>query len=130
MSATVSKYDVYNCPVGLTIELISGKWKPIILYLVQHGVNRFGMLQKKIPGISKKILTGQLRALEKHGLLDRDVIVSKPPQEVVYSLTEKGRSLRGLIDEICNWGVENMLDDGMKKRVREILRSDESLMEV
>lgn len=121
MSATVSEYDVYNCPVGLTIELISGKWKPIILYLVQHGVNRFGMLEKKIPGISKKTLTGQLRALETDGLLYREVKVSKPPQEVVYSLTEKGQSLRSLIDVICNWGVDHLLDDNLKKSVREIL---------
>jgi DNA-binding HxlR family transcriptional regulator len=105
------EYNAASCPVGKTIDLISGKWKPIILYLVQHGVNRFSLLQKRMPKISKKVLTGQLRDLEVRGLINRHVIVSKHPQEVVYSLTESGGSLRILIDQIFNWGTENLVDE-------------------
>lgn len=104
-------YDTYSCPVGKTIELISGRWKPIILYLIQHGINRFGTLQKKMPKISRKVLTEQLRDLEKHGLISRDVRVSKPPQEVIYDLTAAGISLRELIDKIFDWGTVHLLDE-------------------
>ncbi len=111
-------YDTYSCPVGKTIELISGRWKPIILYLIQHEVNRFGMLQKKMPKISKKVLTEQLRDLESHGLISRDVRVSKHPQEVVYDLTAAGTSLRELIDKIFEWGTTNLLDEAAQKTAR------------
>jgi len=111
-------YDTYSCPVGKTVELISGRWKPIILYLIQHGVNRFGLLQKKMPKISKKVLTEQLRDLEKHGLISRDIRKSKHPQEVVYDLTASGISLRELIDKIFDWGATNLLDEAAQKMAR------------
>jgi DNA-binding HxlR family transcriptional regulator len=109
-------YDTYSCPVSQTLELISGRWKPIILYLIQHDINRFGLLYKKMPKISKKVLTEQLRELEKQDLIDREVRVSKYPQEVVYSLTEKGSSLRKLIDQIFYWGTDNLLDEESQKK--------------
>ena len=127
MPVTLKEYDAYKCPVELTIELINGRWKSIILYLVQNGVNRFGMLHKMMPGISKKVLTSQLKALERRGLLYRDVIVNKPPKEIIYSLTAKGASLRGLVDEIFNWGIENLLDPEMKKEVNEIISANRSM---
>jgi len=114
-------YDTYACPVGRTIELISGRWKPIILYLIQHGINRFGSLQKKMPKISKKVLTEQLRDLEKQGLINREVRVSKHPQEVLYSLTNTGLSLRALIDQIFDWGTANLLDETSQKRARSMV---------
>lgn len=116
-----TEYDTYSCPVSKTIELISGRWKPIILYLLQHDVNRFGLLQKKMPRISKKVLTEQLRDLEAHGLINREVRVSKYPQEVVYSLTQSGSSLRDLIDQIFNWGVANLLNEQSRNMIKELL---------
>ncbi len=111
-------YDTYSCPVSKTIELISGRWKPIILYLIEHDINRFGLLQKKMPKISKKILTEQLRELEKQDLINREVRVSKYPQEVFYSLTNKGSSLRKLIDQIFYWGTDNLLDEELRKMAK------------
>jgi DNA-binding HxlR family transcriptional regulator len=111
-------YDTYSCPVGKTIELIGGRWKPIILYLIQHGVNRFGLLQKKMPKISRKVLTEQLRDLEEHGLISRDIRKSKHPQEVIYDLTPSGASLRELIDKIFDWGTANLLDEASQKMAR------------
>jgi DNA-binding HxlR family transcriptional regulator len=104
MFIALTEYDAGICPVSKTIALISGKWKPVILYLIQHGVNRFGLLQEKMPGISRKILTEHLRDLEKQGLISREVKVSKHPQVVIYRLTESGVSLRELITHIYNWG--------------------------
>ncbi|UPK67314.1 winged helix-turn-helix transcriptional regulator [Chitinophaga filiformis] len=119
-------YDTYSCPVGKTIELISGRWKPIILYLIQHGVNRFGLLEKKMPKISKKVLTEQLRDLENHGLITREIRKSKQPQEIIYGLTASGTSLRELIDKIFDWGITNMLDEASQKRAREMVIQDRS----
>ncbi|MDR6944807.1 winged helix-turn-helix transcriptional regulator [Mucilaginibacter pocheonensis] len=115
------EYDTYSCPVGKTIELISGRWKPIILYLVQHDINRFGLLQKRMPKISRKVLTEQLREMENQGLIEREIRVSSYPQEVFYFLTEKGSSLRGLIDQIFNWGIVNLLDDPSRKRAMDLV---------
>ena len=64
-----------------------------------------------MPLVSKKVLTEQLRELEKQGLIDRDVRVSRHPQEVFYSLTATGASLRKLIDDIFDWGTANLLDE-------------------
>jgi len=117
------EYDVYACPVGRTLELISGKWKPVILYLIQHGVNRFGLLSRKMPKISKKVLTEQLRELEQQQLIGREIRVSSYPQEVVYTLTEKGVSLRELIDRVFDWGIANMLDNAEQEYVRRLADS-------
>jgi DNA-binding HxlR family transcriptional regulator len=92
-------------------NLIGGKWKPIILYLIQHDVNRFGILKKSMPRISKKVLTNQLRELEKDDLIYRNVLVATAPQVIVYSLTTRGVSLRGLIDDMVAWGVNYFSSD-------------------
>lgn len=88
---------------------MSGRWKPIILHLIRNKINRFGLLQKSMPLISKKVLTNQLRELERDNLISREVIEAKHPQVVVYHLTELGRSLRQLIDEMVQWGVVNLM---------------------
>ena len=104
-------YDAGVCVMTKISKLIGGKWKPIILYLIQHDVNRFGVLKKSMPRISKKVLTNQLRELEQDNLIHRDVQVASAPQIVVYSLTPKGVSLRRLIDEMFDWGMEYFKDD-------------------
>lgn len=102
-------YDAGICIMTRITGLMSGKWKPIILYLIKNDINRFGMLQKKMPKISKKILTKQLRELEYDDLITREVLEKRHPQTVVYHLTEKGRSLRVLIDEMIKWGLVNLI---------------------
>ncbi len=86
---------------------IGGKWKPIILYLISKGGNRFGILQRGIEGISKQMLTKQLRELEADGILHREIFPEIPPR-VEYSITEKGRSLFPVIDSMRKWGERQM----------------------
>jgi DNA-binding HxlR family transcriptional regulator len=104
----IQTYDASICIMTKITDLISGKWKPIILHLIKNDINRFGSLQRSMPKISKKVLTNQLRELEEDDLIMRDVIEEKHPQIVVYHLTEKGRSLRLLIDDMISWGLVNL----------------------
>ena len=77
------------CPVTYCLSVIGGKWKPVILFLISHGVDRFGLLQRKIEGISKQMLTKQLRELEADGLITRTVFAEVPPR-VEYVLSAQG----------------------------------------
>ena len=99
--------DVLECPVTYTMSMIGGKWKPIILYLISKGANRFGVLQRGIDGISKQMLTKQLRELEEDGILDRKIFAEIPPR-VEYSISEKGKSLFPIIDAMRSWGELNL----------------------
>jgi len=85
-----------SCPVTSTLTRIGGKWKAIIMYLISHDVNRFGIMFRMIEGISKKMLTKQLRELEADGLINRKVYAEVPPR-VEYSITKKGKSIRPII---------------------------------
>ncbi len=93
----------YHCPVELVIELISGKWKLLILRELMSGTKRFSQLQRAIPGITQKMLTKQLRELERAGLVKRKVYPEVPPR-VEYSLTELGRSLEEIFTAMHRWG--------------------------
>jgi DNA-binding HxlR family transcriptional regulator len=112
-------YDASICIMTKILDLIGGKWKPIILYLIKHDVNRFGMLQKHMPRISKKVLTAQLRELEKDNLITRHILVAKAPQIVVYRLTDKGLSLRVLIDEMIDWGMNHLSSFYSEEEIKE-----------
>ena len=100
-----------DCPVTFTMSRIGGKWKPIILYLITKGGNRFGILQRGIEGISKQMLTKQLRELEKDGILHRKIYAEIPPR-VEYSLTELGESLLPIIGSMKSWGESQMKKEG------------------
>lgn len=104
----IQTYDASICIMTRIVNLMGGKWKPIILYLIQRDTNRFGALRRSMPKISKKVLTEQLRELENDDLIERNVYEAKAPQMVVYNLTEKGVSLRKLIDEMIGWGMVNL----------------------
>lgn len=104
----IQTYDASICIMTRIVDLMGGKWKPIILYLIQRDINRFGALRRSMPKISKKVLTEQLRELENDMLIKRSVHEAKAPQVIVYSLTEKGASLRKLIDEMIQWGLVNL----------------------
>lgn len=113
--AMVEKINRYGkCPVSATLKVVGGKWKPIILYFISVDVNRFGQLQRMIPDCSKKTMTTQLRELEKDGLIHREVFAEVPPK-VIYTLTDKGESLRPIFSELDKWGVENILEPRLKK---------------
>ena len=103
--------EMTHCPVTATLELIGGKWKTIILYSLSAGTRRFGEIAVRIPDISRKVLTEQLKELEADGLILRVQYKEIPPR-VEYSLTELGKSLSPVIRELEVWGMENVLAKG------------------
>ena len=97
------KTELPACPVETTLTLIGDKWKVLILRDLLDGTKRFGELKKTIGGVSQKVLTAQLRAMEASGLVHREVYAEVPPR-VEYSLTELGRSLKPILDSMVLWG--------------------------
>lgn len=94
----------YSCPVELALQIIGGKWKPVILYhLGEDGTLRFSELRRIMPAITQKILTRQLRELEADGLVHREVYPQVPPM-VEYSLTDFGQNVMPLLKQLCQWG--------------------------
>ncbi len=92
------------CPVATTVRLIGNKWKLLILRdLIMDGTRRFSDFLKSVPGISKKVLTDNLRALEEDGLVVREVFAEVPPR-VEYSLSPLGETLRPILDAMQAWG--------------------------
>lgn len=99
------------CEMEVTLSVIAGKWKPMILYyLGDEGTRRFGELKSFIISISHKTLTHQLRELENDGLITRKIYPEVPPK-VEYTLTEKGETLMPILEAMCEWGVKNMNND-------------------
>lgn len=94
-------------PIEYTLTTIGGKWKPNILFLIQLGINRFGLLNKGIYNISKQMLTKQLRELEKDGLITRKIYAEIPPR-VEYFISEKGNTILPVLDAMFEWGQKNM----------------------
>ena len=104
MARTLDKE--FNCKKELTLALIGGKWKMLILWrLGKEGTKRFNELKEIMPGITQKILTSQLRNLEDDHLVHREVYPEIPPK-VEYSLTEKGKSLLPILEAMYHWGTE------------------------
>jgi len=97
----------YRCGVEVTLEIIGGKWKGVILWHLTHKTLRFSQLRRRLPGVTQKMLTQQLRELERDGLVDRRVFAEVPPR-VEYSLTEKGRTLTPLLELMCEWGKRHL----------------------
>jgi len=93
----------FGCPVEAALEAIGGKWKGVILYHLQNDTKRFNELRKLIPDITQRMLTKQLRELEKDNIINRKVFAEVPPK-VEYSLTKFGLTLKPTIKELQNWG--------------------------
>ena len=104
----------FNCEKELTLSIIGGKWKMLILWhLGKEGTKRFGELKNLIPGITQRMLVNQLRELEEHLIVHREVYPVVPPK-VEYSLTERGSSLMPILDSMYEWGknyIENTLEN-------------------
>lgn len=92
-----------QCPVTRCLSVIGGKWKPVIIFCIVNGVDRFGALQRAVPKITKQMLTKQLRELEADGLVTRTVYPEVPPR-VDYALTDRGRSVLPVIEAMKAWG--------------------------
>ncbi|WP_372492662.1 winged helix-turn-helix transcriptional regulator [Priestia megaterium] len=95
-----------GCPVETTLDVIGGKWKGIILYHLIDGKKRFNEFRKLYPAITQRMLTLQLRELEKDGIVHREIYKEIPPK-VEYSLTEFGRSLEPIILLMKDWGEKH-----------------------
>lgn len=93
----------YICPVEATLEIVGGKYKPLILWHLSGKTLRFGQLQKLLSSATPKMLTKQLRELENDGLIARKVYPVVPPK-VEYSLTPLGTSFIPILSSICDWG--------------------------
>ncbi|WP_047154108.1 winged helix-turn-helix transcriptional regulator [Aneurinibacillus tyrosinisolvens] len=93
----------YQCSIELTMDVIGGKWKVLILWNLNEGVKRFSELKRSLPGITQKMLTQQLRELEEHGLINRTIYPEVPPK-VEYETTEEGKKLQATLVEMCKWG--------------------------
>lgn len=101
----LTREELPECPVATTVQLIGNKWKLLIIRNLLHAPQRFSELKRTIPGISQKVLTDNLRALEADGLIDREVFAEVPPR-VVYSISALGDTLRPIIDAMQAWGTE------------------------
>lgn len=99
----------YSCPVEATIHLIGGKYKAIILWHLIDTVLRFNELQKLVPVATSKMLTQQLRELERNGLIIR-VIYPVIPPKVEYSLSDLGKSIIPILEVMCDWGRDYLAD--------------------
>ncbi len=98
-----------GCPVEGTLALIGGKWKGVILYhLIMGGTLRFNEIRRRLPNVTQRMLTNQLRELEANALIVREVYAQVPPR-VDYTLSERGRSLEPVILALKNWGDSNVV---------------------
>ena len=104
-----TNYNRMGCPVEACTEVIGGKWKGKILFILFTGTKRFGELRKLLPETTQRMLTMQLRELEEDGVIERKVYAEVPPK-VEYSISPQGESLKPIIDALWSWG-RNFLDN-------------------
>src|SRR5216684_8948701 len=95
--------DWHYCEVATTLEVMSGRWKAVILFHLMDGTKRFGELRRRLPGVTQRMLTLQLRELQRDGVVQRVVYAEMPPK-VEYSLTEFGHSLTPVLIAMRDWG--------------------------
>ena len=107
----------YNgkCPAEFTLSMIGGRWKIPIIFHLLVGRKRFSDLARAINGVTQKMLTQQLREMERDGLVERQVFAQVPPK-VEYSLTELGASLEPIVESMCRWGEAH----GAQRRAAEL----------
>ena len=101
------KKKQYHCPVEVSMDLLSGKWKWLMLWHLNDGTKRYTELERIVPGVSQKMLTQQLKELEKDGLISRTVYPEVPPR-VEYSLTGLGSSAFPILEMMHSWAVKQL----------------------
>lgn len=107
-----------GCPVESALSFLDGKWKGVILHhLLEEGTLRFNELRRRIPSVTQRMLTKQLRELEEAGLVKRTVFAVVPPR-VDYTLTPLGHSLEPVVTALRDWGKRHVLcKDGEKRAI-------------
>jgi DNA-binding HxlR family transcriptional regulator len=94
-----------GCPAEITLAVIGGRWKVLILYQLFQGTKRFSEMKRTLKGITQKMLTQQLREMERDGIVHRTVYPQVPPK-VEYRLTSRGESLQPVVHAMCRWGIQ------------------------
>lgn len=118
MKKARTNYDcALGCPVEATLDVISGKWKGVILYHLLEGTLRFGELKRRLRGITQRMLTKQLRELEDSGLVVRTVYAEVPPR-VEYRLSKEGHSLEPILRALEAWGERRLDQQGASRSAR------------
>ncbi|EJQ13268.1 transcriptional regulator [Bacillus cereus] len=97
-----------DCPIATTLDVIGGKWKVHILCVLADGKMRTNEIKREIPNITQKVLTQQLRQLEADGIIHRTVYQEVPPK-VEYTISEHGKSLMQIMDELFEWGKDHQI---------------------
>ncbi len=97
----------YACPIDLTIDMIGRKWQPLILWGLAPGPLHYNTLQALLPRVAHKVLTQELRDLERHHLVTRTVRQSPGGRRVEYALSEFGRTLRPVMNVMCAWANQH-----------------------
>jgi DNA-binding HxlR family transcriptional regulator len=96
--------DESECPIRTTLDVIGGKWKPLVLFELKEGPRRFSDLRRSIPDVTQKMLTDRLKELERDGIVRREVYAVVPPK-VEYSLTQYGEGLKPILAAMAEWGA-------------------------
>ena len=107
MDDSSPRFEQFVCPIEATVALIGGKWKTVILWNLKDGKVRFNKLMSEIPDISPKMLTKQLRELERDGIVERTMYPEIPPR-VEYGLTPLAISLVPILGQMAQWGMANL----------------------
>ncbi len=113
----------HGCPVQATINVLSGKWKVQAVWHLSFGPRRFAELRNLLRGVSARVLTAQLRELEKDGVVTRTAVRSSPPK-VTYSLSPSGQTLVPLLEDLCDWGSKQL---GIKPNLPRNPRQEKTL---
>jgi len=112
----------YNCPMEMTIDLIGGKWKALLLWNLSLGTHRFNELRRLFPDVTQKMLTQQLRDLEHNGLISRKVY-AEVPSRVEYKLTDFGMTLMPVLQAMNQWG-RGYLEGQQNETTGEVLQPE------
>lgn len=103
-----------GCAVEVTLSVMGGTWKPIVLFHLLHGTKRFSALARAIPNVTQRMLTLQLRELEEAGIVARTVYAEVPPR-VDYALTDMGHSLKPVLIAMRDWGMDYAQSQGLQE---------------
>jgi len=108
--------EISDCPITLTLAFIGGRWKTVILYILADRTLRFGEISARIPAVSRKVLTEQLKELERDGLVIRKKFGEIPPR-VEYSVTDFGKSLDSVLRQMEKWSMDRNTTQKLNSKI-------------